>query len=238
LAYSALARARRALAAALREDGPVDALLVSSAAPRGLPAEAGLPADEAELLAVRPEIEAARRRRDALAHSARIAKLDTLPDISLDASYAFAGLDRSYRAAFSDMSGWRHPVASVGVSVVLPLGFWQERLLRKQARLRLDESEAELVRVETEARRAWRDGRESLSLSRARLAAAKRLAEIEKSKLGAAESDFRRGRATTDLLVRFQQDLRRALAELARAEADEALALVELARQAGRLAAP
>ncbi|UPT74726.1 MAG: TolC family protein [Elusimicrobiota bacterium] len=237
LAQSGIERARHALASALREEGPAGSLEVSTEAASGLPSEASLPADEAAALAARPDVDAARRRRDALKWAERTARLDTLPDLTLDASYAFAGLDSTYRGAWSDMRGWRHPVAAVGFSVVVPLTFRQERLTRRQAALALSASEAELAAAENSARRAWRDSRESLALSRRRRLAAERLARIEAGKLKAGESDFRSGRATTDLLVRFQQDLRRAKAELVRAEADEALALIELARQAGTLGA-
>ncbi len=238
LAASARERARHALAAALRSEKPADALEASTSPVRGLPAEEALPASEADALARRPDLDAYRRRRDALTWAARVARLDTLPDLSLDASYAFGGLDSTYGGAWSDMGTWRHPVASVGLSVVVPLTFRQERLTRRQAGLALAAAEAELAAAENSARRAWRDGRETLALSRRRLAAARRLEDIERAKLAAGESDFRSGRATTDLLVRFHQDLRRARAEHVRAEADEALALVELARQAGLLGAP
>ncbi len=238
LAVSGIERARHALAAALREEGPADSLEISTEAPSALPSEASLPADEAAALAARPDLDAARRRRDALKWAERAARLDTLPDLTLDASYSFAGLDSTYRAAWSEMRGWRNPVASVGVSVVVPLTFRQERLTRRQASLALAAAEAELAGAENAARRQWRDARETLALARRRRAAAERLSKIESGKLKAGESDFRSGRATTDLLVRFQQDLRRAKAELVRAEADEALALLELARQAGTAGAP
>ena len=238
LALSARERARHALASALREEGPADALEVSTEAVAGLPAESSLPAAEAAALASRPALEASRRRRDSLKWAARVTHLDTLPDLSLEASYSFAGLDSSYAGAWSDMRGWRHPVAAVGVSVVVPLTFRQERLARRLADLALAAAEAEVAGAENAARRSWRDARDGLALSRRRRAAAERLSGIEAGKLKAGESDFRSGRATTDLLVRFQQDLRRARAELVRAEADEALALVELARQAGAIGAP
>ena len=236
LALSAAERARHALAAALRADSPAE-LDASTGPLRGLPADADLPADEAEALAYRPELDAARRRRDAFASSARLARLDALPDLSLDASYIFAGLDSRTRAAWKDMTTWRHPVAAIGASVSVPLGFWQERLARKRADLALKEAEALLAGAENEARRAWRDGRETLRLARKRLAAAATLEDVERLKMRAGESDFRSGRATTDLIVRFHQDLRRARAERVRAEADAALAAVDLARQLGRLGA-
>ncbi len=238
LALSARERARHALSSAVRDEGPASALEASTSAAAGLPSEAALPADEGAALAARPDVAASRQRRESLRWAARVAKLDTLPDLSVDASYALAGLDSSWKGAWNDMRSWRHPVAAVGASVSIPLTFRQERLTRRQAALALAAAEAETTAVETEALRAWRDARELLSIARRRRAAALRLSEIESAKLKAGESDFRSGRATTDLLVRFQQDLRRAKAELVRAEADEALALVELARQAGLAGAP
>ncbi|MBI2362588.1 MAG: TolC family protein, partial [Elusimicrobia bacterium] len=49
------------------------------------------------------------------------------------------------------------------------------------------------------------------------------------------EENYRKGRSSTDLVIRFQQDVRRAETELARAQADEALARVELSRASGTL---
>ncbi|MBI4346059.1 MAG: TolC family protein [Elusimicrobia bacterium] len=237
LAQSGLRRARHALAAALREEGSPEGLVASTGPISGLPAEWSLPKDEAEALAKDAAVEAARRRAEQASWELRIARLDTLPELSVDASYTFAGLDSRYRGAFNDMGTWRHPVASAGASLVLPIGWWKERLTRRQAELRRQGAEAEAGLTESEARRAWRDARENLDLARRRLGAARTLSALEAKKLAAGEADFRRGRATTDLLVRFQQDKRRAEAELVRAETDEALALVELSRLAGLLGA-
>ena len=59
--------------------------------------------------------------------------------------------------------------------------------------------------------------------------------ELERRKFRAEEENFRRGRSSTDLLIRFQQDIRRAQANLLEAEKDEAVARLELRRCLGFL---
>ena len=135
------------------------------------------------------------------------------------------------------MAAWRHPVASVGLSIAVPLGFRQERLTRRQADLRQEAAEAQAAEAETAARRQWRDAREALSLASAQSAATRRLVDLERRKFSAAQDDFKRGRAGTDLLIRFQQDIHRAQAALLRAETDETIGLFELACAGGALAA-
>lgn len=226
-------RARIALAAALASSAPAAGFRAGPV--DFLPDRAPLVAGEEAALARRPEVAVARRQAEALRWAERVARLDTLPDLSLDASYSFAGLATGYGRAWSDMSGWRHPVAAAGLSVAVPLGFRQERLTRRQAVLRREAAEAEAAAAETAARRDWRDAREQLSLAAARAGAARRLVELERRKFAAGQDDFKRGRASTDLLLRFQQDIRRAEAELLRAETDETIGLFESARAAGSL---
>lgn len=233
IARSQVEMARVELAAAIFSTSPSSGLSAGEA--DALPEDSLLPSDEDAGLERRPEVVLARRHAEALEWDARLARLDTLPDLVFDASYAFAGLATGYARAWSDMAGWRHAVASAGLSVQIPLGFRRERLTRRQAELRRDAARAEVEAAETRARREWRQARESLSLSRLRESAARRLADLELRKYAAAQEDFKRGRATTDLLTRFQQDIRRAEAELLRAQTDEALARVELARAAGTM---
>ncbi|MEK7389330.1 MAG: TolC family protein [Elusimicrobiota bacterium] len=219
------------------------AAVFSSSTPRGLragpvdfiPSRSALAVGEAEAMSRVPELMIARHRAESLRWSARLARLDTLPDLSLDASYSFAGLETGYRRSWSDMSTWRHPVSMVGMSVVFPLGFRHETLTRRQADLQLAQAEAEVASIEASARRRWRDVGEQLSLSSARVAAARRLFELEKRKYDSGLEDFKRGRASTDLLVRFQQDIRRAEADLLRAQTDERTALFEAADASGQL---
>lgn len=235
VARSLLERAKVALAAALSSSSPASELKTGSV--DYLPDAALMKMPEESALAARPEVVLARRQAEALGWAARVTRLDTLPDLSLDGSYSFAGLDTGYRNAWSDMAGWRHPVAAVGLNIAVPLGFRMERLTRRQADLRQAQAQAEARAAETFARRQWRDAREALTLASSRTAAVRRLVELERRKFSSAQEDFKRGRASTDLLLRFQQDIRRAEAELLRAETDEKIGLFELARAGGALPA-
>jgi|CXWL01.1.fsa_nt_gi outer membrane protein TolC len=234
LARSMAQRARVTLGAVLNSSAPAGGYRAGKV--DGLPERSVVEAGEEAALARRPEVVAARRQAEAMGWAARVTRLDTLPDLSLDASYSFAGLDTGYRGAWSDMSGWRHPVTTVGLSASVPLGFRQEKLTRRQAEMRRDAAWAEAAVAETAARREWRDAREGFDLASVRASAARRLVELERRKYAAGQEDFKRGRASTDLLLRFQQDIRRAEAELLRAETDEKIGLFELARAGGALA--
>lgn len=228
-ADSQLERARHALAAVLQSEEPLEA-----GSPEGAPAEASVAEDEA--LARRPDVAAARAAAESATWDARVARLDTLPDVSFVGSYGFGGLAQSrYSSSLDRMSSWDNPIYTAGAQVSVPLAWRRERLTRRAADLRLAAAQAELLRAETAARRDLRDSAEGLRLARRRLDAVRRLLDVERKKFAAEEANFKRGRSSTDLLLRFQQDIRRAEIEAARAETDEAFALVELARAQGRL---
>jgi outer membrane protein TolC len=184
----------------------------------------------------RPDIAAARARVESAEWAFRITKLDTLPELHAEGSYGVAGLDRTYSEAWDDLGTWDHPVKSAGVSLSVPFGFRKERLERTSARLRLEEAKSEheqaVQRVLTEIRTAW----EFWQTAQTRLGAAGTLVDLERKKLKAESEDFERGRSSTDLLVRFQQDLHRARRQLVQAEVDEYLARADLARATGLLA--
>jgi outer membrane protein TolC len=144
-------------------------------------------------------------------------------------------LGTRYGEAWRDLDSLDHAEKVAGLSLKVPFGFKKERLTRRRAELAAETARHEVRRVEEAVRREVKDAELLLGLARRRGAAGRRLAELEAKKLAAGEADFRRGRVTTDLLVRFQQDLRRAQAALLRAETDEAAAAVELARSSGAL---
>lgn len=226
LARSALERARSAFVHAAHIPDPAPAAGDLS----GLPDGAAAPG-----LGRRPDLAAVRRAREAAEWAERVEYLDTLPDIQLSGSYAAAGLAGRYASSLDDASSFDHAVKAVGLSFAVPIGHKKERLTRKAAALRTAQARAEESRVLEAAQRELRDGAEGLRLARERAVLAARLEDLERRKLAAEEESYRKGRSSTDLLIRFQQDVRRAETEAARARADEALARVELARASGTL---
>lgn len=231
VARSRVETAAHALRAALHREGP---LPEPAPAPDARPAPGDL--SDADALAGLPALAAARARRERAEWDARVARLDTQPDLRLKAEYGFAGLAGRYGSSWSDATGWRHPVASVGATFEVPFGHKRERLTRRAAELRHEAAQAEEDSLRTAALKDLRDAREMLALARRRTEAGRRLLALERRKFEAEEAQFKRGRSSTDLLLRSQQDIRRAEADLSRAETDEVLARVELSRAAGRLA--
>lgn len=233
IAQSQIERATNALRAALgRKD---ESGRLELAAPEGLPDGAALSVSEADALGKRPDVAASRRMTESLEWAARIQRLDTLPELTLNASYAFAGLDRRSSAAWDDMTGFDHPVKAAGINLIVPLTFKKERLLRKRADHQLGAAKADQLRLETAALKEIRDARDLHALAKQRLEAGRRLTQLERAKYKAEEANFRRGKSSTDLLIRFQLDIQRAESELLRAEIDEAAARIELARASGSL---
>jgi|GEM_PF-4072379 len=183
----------------------------------------------------RGDVFAARAQREAAEWSLRTQILDTFPDLSVNASYGWGGLDSHSSDSWRNLGTKDHPVRTAGVSLLVPFGFREERLLRKQSRFRLHAAQAEEQRVEQKSFREIKDAAESLRLAHERVEASQRLVELEKRKFKAEERNAQRGRSSTDLLVRFQQDLRRAESEFLRAQTDEAISLINLGVATGRL---
>ena len=75
----------------------------------------------------------------------------------------------------------------------------------------------------------------ALTDARDRLAARQRLLAIEERKLASERENFQRGRSSTDLIVRFQQDVSRARVSLLRARVEEAAARLDWGRALGLL---
>ncbi|MBI4376426.1 MAG: TolC family protein [Elusimicrobia bacterium] len=186
-------------------------------------------------LSRRPDLLSAQAARKAGEWDLRLARLDIRPDLSLEGAYRFSGLAGTYQSSWKDMSGWDHAVKTVGLRLLVPLTFRRERLLRRQAEQALEGLAAEERRVREQVERELAQADESWQTARRRVAAGLRLLELERRKAAAEESNFRKGRSTTDLMVRFRQDIQRAESELLRAQQDELAARIELARASGTL---
>lgn len=235
LARSEEARALNALAALMHRQGADAADLPPLSGLPDLEVPPPDPSLASQALAARPEVKAAVERRAALEWADRVVRLDGLPDLAVTGSYAWAGLDRDLPGAWEDMDGGRHPVKSAGVSLTMPILFRKERIDRRSVAFRLEAARREEADAVQRVREDVRTAAEALVAARARLAARERLLEIEKRKLRAEEANFRRGRSSTDLIVRFQQDVSRAELAFVRARVEESAARLDWGRALGLL---
>jgi outer membrane protein TolC len=198
-----------------------------------------LPVSDNEAVALgmssRPDLQSARARLEAAQWGQRVTTLDTLPELSFLGSYGMAGLDTGYRPAWKDLGQMDNPVMSAGMAFRVPFAGRKEKLERKSGALTLEDAQQELARVTESALRDIREQMEARRLALDRVGVRRRIVVLERKKLEAEKANFRRGRSSTDLLVRFQKDLQRAQTLALLAEADELMTQVDLARATGGL---
>lgn len=235
LARSEEARAANALAALLHRQEADGARLPPLGGVPELTVPEPDPALVTKAVASRPETRAATARRAAAEWNNRVSKLDALPDLAVNGSYAWAGLDQNLPDAWDDMKTGDHPVKSAGVTLTVPLFFKKERIARNSAEMSLAAARRDEVEAIQRVREDVRTAAQALTAARERMAARSRLLEIEKRKLKAEQQNFNRGRSATDLIVRFQQDVSRAELLNVRAQVEEAAARLEWGRALGLL---
>lgn len=235
LARSESVRAENALKSALYrggEENPPPALLLPEPPPGPVPS---LPEAVAAAFSERGDYRAAVEEAERAKWFLRVEKLTTLPDLSIFGSYTSAGLNGGAGGAWEDTASFGNPVLSGGLRLEIPLGGKREKIRREDAERRLRAAKAEVTRLEERLRHEAADALERLSLSRDRVVSYRDLMSVEKRKLAAAENDFQRGRATTDLLIRFQGDIHRTEFFLLRAQADELASWADLGYASGSL---
>ncbi|MCG3205071.1 MAG: hypothetical protein KCHDKBKB_01788 [Elusimicrobia bacterium] len=215
-----------------------ESISVSSATSMTLPVPlplSSLDSSLQEALINRGDIKSLEASVQAAEWAARSEVLETLPQLSLNASYGMAGLDYTYNGAWDDLGGFDHPVKSIGFQFISPLGYRKEKLLRKNKKLELEYIRQNLERTKLMVDREVRDAWENVQMNRLRLTARENLVSLHRKKFIAERDNFRRGRSTTDILVRFQQEIHQAELLLARAQADQQMAEIDLARATGTL---
>jgi outer membrane protein TolC len=192
------------------------------------------------------EIVAARRERDAAQVLVRGAERDALPTLDLVGSLGARGLsgqgrdvvfgsdtlrvasDGGYGEALEEVGGGDFPSWSVGLELVIPLGFREARGERDMRRASLELAEAALVAVRRNLETRIRDAHRELVHGTRRLEAARRGVEASQEQVRIGNIDFRNGRSTAFELVRLGADLASAQRRYSQALVRTAKAAVEL----------
>ncbi|MBI4369733.1 MAG: TolC family protein [Elusimicrobia bacterium] len=165
----------------------------------------------------------------------RLEKLQTLPELSAFVAYTSGGLNEKIFNAWKESLGLSRRVLSGGFEFQLSLGQKQESLRREQAHRQLEALKADLRRVEASCRQDAADAIEQITIAQQRRKTYEELLTIEERKLAAAQENFNRGRATTDLLIRFQGDIHRTKSNLIQAQADDLIGWAKLGLATGTL---
>lgn len=183
----------------------------------------------------RGDLLAAKQRKESSEWAHRSQKLDTLPDLAFVGSYGGAGLSGTYNKAWDDLEGFDHIVKSAGVNLTVPFGFKKEALLRKSTKIQMNRAEQTLIETQDRVKREVDDAWTQMELQKSRLIAREKLLKLQIQKLNAENTEFARGRSSTDILVRFQQDMFQAELDFARTKNETLLSQIELAAATGTL---
>jgi len=200
----------------------------------------------------RPEIREKGLEIDQLDYNVKVARNVTLPDLNLQASYGFGGLDGdatiedpttgdevkvngSFGSSYDQLVGWDFPTWSVGLNLSIPIGNNEAKARLAQRRYEAQQGDAQLAALKQEitrqvrfAVRALYDGAAAVDAAEASMVLAQRNVEAEQTK-------FDNGLSTNFQLSQIQEDLANAQLRLIRAHLAYRKAMVGYREATGTL---
>jgi HAE1 family hydrophobic/amphiphilic exporter-1 len=195
----------------------------------------------------RPEIKEQSIQNNELDYNVRVARHVTLPNLDLEASYGFAGLDGDamiddqfikgdgFGGAARQMVEWDYPHWSVGMNFSVPIGNNEAKAVLAQRRYEAQQGDVQLAALKQEitrqvrfAVRALYDGAAAVDAAEASMILARRNVEAEQTK-------FDNGLSTNFQLSQIQDDLANAQLALIRAHLDYRKAMVGYREATGTL---
>lgn len=200
----------------------------------------------------RPEIREKSLEIDQLDYNVRVARNVTLPDLNLEATYGFGGVDGdatiedpttgeeikvdgSFGSAYDQLAGWDYPTWSVGLRLTVPIGNNEAKARLAQRRYEAQQGDVQLAALKQEitrqvrfAVRALYDGAAAVDAAEASMVLAQRNVEAEQTK-------FDNGLSTNFQLSQIQEDLANAQLRLIRAHLDYRKAMVGYREATGTL---
>jgi outer membrane protein TolC len=183
----------------------------------------------------RPELKQLRVSLKTNELQSRVARNQTLPDLSLVASGALTGLDISYSSALGDVGSGDYPVWAVGFQFSYPIGnrtakneYIRSKLVVEQNRVQIRSLEDSVSNEVRNAIRALRSGYIQLDVTA-------RGSAYAEERLQAFIKRNRVGLATTKDVLDVQNDMVTAKGEQIQAVADYNNAITALWRASGEL---
>ena len=201
---------------------------------------------------MRPEVREKHLEIDQLDYNAKVAKHVTLPNLDLEASYGFGGLDGNttiedpdtgdetkiegnFGGAYGQLVDWQFPHWSVGLNLTVPIGNNEAKARLAQRRFEAQQGDVQLAALKQEitrqvrfAVRALYDGAAAVDAAEASMVLAERNVEAEQTK-------FDNGLSTNFLLSQIQEDLANAQLALIRAHLNYRKAMVGYREATGTL---
>ncbi len=129
------------------------------------------------------------------------------PEIDLEASFARNGLTRQYKEAFQQVYNEDNPELFVGVTIKVPLENNSARGQYNKAKLQKARSLVELKKVERTIASEINELVTKAGILAGRVLTQRRVSDLQEKKLQAEVEKFRFGRSSSDVLIRYQEDV-------------------------------
>lgn len=150
------------------------------------------------------------------------------PQIDLEASFAKNGLSNDYKTSWEGITGEDNPEVFLGITVRLPLENSEAKSDYRKAELIKEKYILNLKRTERLIFKELNNQVASLNSLSQRVRVYQEVVKLQEKKLKAEKKQFKSGRSSSDLIIRYENDLLGARLSLARSLFDYRLSLIDL----------
>lgn len=150
------------------------------------------------------------------------------PEIDLEASFARNGLSREYNEAWKQITKEDNPELFAAVTVTFPLENSKARGEFNKAKIEQAKALVELKKTERLILTKINELVTKVRILSGKVATSQRNARLQERKLNAEELRFKFGRSSSDLMIRYQEDVLNARLGLARSLYDYQFSLIDL----------
>ncbi len=157
------------------------------------------------------------------------------PEVDLNVSFIKNGIDLNYKDAWREVSSESNYSWSVGVKVNFPLERRKEKADYNKAKLNEAKLLLLLKKTERIIFKEINDSITEVNILASRIKTLRNIVELQKRKLSAEETRLRYGRSSSDILIRYQNDVLNSRLLLTEMLFSYRIALVELARKKNTL---
>lgn len=166
-------------------------------------------------------------------------KNDVFPQINLSASFAQNGIsNKDFNDAYNELDTSDANDYSVGIKVSMPLENHQAQAQLNSANLAKARELINIKRLEREITLNVFDQARVVKVNRQLAENAQKIAALEQSKVDAEQKRFNSGRSSTDLIIRYQEDLLDARLKEIQANAQYIYSVLVLEQKTGELLLP
>ena len=166
--------------------------------------------------------------------SRSLARNDALPRVDFVGSYGYNGGDRDFAASRAQVRQQDFRSYSAGVVVSVPLTFAAERGRARAARLSVEQSEANLERLEQEIAVSVAAAIGQVQTTAQRVDVTARAYDLAVQAFNAEQKRLIAGSSSTFVVLQLQEQLASAESSRVRAIADQHRAMAYLERETGR----